>query len=77
MKGQLDNSECKCQIKNMSANGIQIHELPDLKNPLLIAGFDGWGNALKISSGMAAYLIRNFKAQRFAELDPDAFFRYD
>ncbi|MGD9281829.1 MAG: PAC2 family protein, partial [Desulfobacterales bacterium] len=61
----------------MNINGIQIHELPDLKNPLLIAGFDGWGNALKISSGMAAYLIRNFQAQRFAELDPDVFFRYD
>jgi proteasome assembly chaperone (PAC2) family protein len=61
----------------MNANDIKIHELPDLKNPLLIAGFDGWGNALKISSGMAAYLIRTFKAQRFAELDPDVFFRYD
>jgi proteasome assembly chaperone (PAC2) family protein len=61
----------------MSAKGINIHELPDLKNPLLIAGFDGWGNALKISSGMSAYLIRTFKAQRFAELDPDVFFRYD
>ncbi|MEJ2730523.1 MAG: PAC2 family protein [Deltaproteobacteria bacterium] len=61
----------------MHTNGIQIHELPDLKNPLLIAGFDGWGNALKISSGMAAYLIRAFQAQRFAELDPDVFFRYD
>ncbi len=57
--------------------GIQIDKLPDLKNPLLIAGFDGWGNALKISSGMAAYLIRKFGAQRFAEIDPDLFFRYD
>jgi len=43
----------------------------------LIAGFDGWGNALKISSGMAAYLVRKFKAQRFAEINPDLFFRYD
>jgi proteasome assembly chaperone (PAC2) family protein len=58
-------------------SGIQIHELPDLKNPLLIAGFDGWGNALKISSGMATYLIRTFRGHRFAELDPDVFFRYD
>jgi len=57
--------------------GIQIDKLPDLKNPLLIAGFDGWGNALKISSGMAAYLVRKFKAQRFAEINPDLFFRYD
>ena len=61
----------------MSSKGIQIHKLPDLKDPLLIAGFDGWGNALKISSGMATYLIRTFKAQGFAELDPDVFFRYD
>ncbi len=73
----LDNSQCECQIRIMNENGIKIHELPDLKNPLLIAGFDGWGNALQISSGMAAYLIRTFKAQRFAELDPDVFFRYD
>ena len=61
----------------MSTKGIKIHQLPELKNPLLIAGFDGWGNALKISSGMSAYLIRTFKAQRFAELDPDVFYRYD
>jgi proteasome assembly chaperone (PAC2) family protein len=61
----------------MSEPGIQIDKLPDLKNPLLIAGFDGWGNALKISSGMAAYLVRKFKAQRFAEINPDLFFRYD
>ena len=61
----------------MNTKGITIHELPDLKNPLLIAGFDGWGNALKISTGMSAYIISAFKAQRFAELDPDVYFRYD
>ena len=76
-KAYLDNQPGKCQITNMNIKGIQIHELPELKNPLLIAGFDGWGNALKISSGMAAYLIRTFQAQEFAELDPDVFFRYD
>lgn len=73
----LDNSICECQIGIMRAGGIQIQEWPELKNPLLIAGFDGWGNALKISSGMAAYLIRSFKAQRFAVMDPDAYYRYD
>jgi proteasome assembly chaperone (PAC2) family protein len=61
----------------MSEPGIYIDKIPDLKNPLLIAGFDGWGNALKISSGMAAYLIRTFEAQRFAEINPDVFYRYD
>ena len=61
----------------MSERGIQIDHFPDLKNPLLIAGFDGWGNALKISSGMAAYLIRTYNGQPFAEINPDVFFRYD
>ena len=61
----------------MSIEDIQIKELPQLKKPVLIAGFDGWGNALKISSGMAAYLIRKLNAKQFAKLNPDTFFRYD
>ena len=61
----------------MTDHGIHIKELPKLKNPLLIAGFDGWGNALNISSGMASYLIRRKKAQHFADLDRDTFYRYD
>ena len=73
----LDKDSSECQISIMATNGIKIRKLPALKNPLLIVGFDGWGNALKISSGMAAYLTRTFKAQPFAELDPDLFFRYD
>jgi len=61
----------------MTDHGIHIKELPKLKNPLLIAGFDGWGNALNISKGMANYLIRRMKAKHFADLDPDTFYRYD
>jgi proteasome assembly chaperone (PAC2) family protein len=61
----------------MSDHGIHIKELPKLKNPLLIAGFDGWGNALNISKGMVNYLIRRMKAKHFADLDPDTFYRYD
>ncbi len=56
---------------------IHIKELPDLKNPVLIAGFDGWGNALNVSNAMAAYLIRQLNARHFADLDPDSFYRYD
>ncbi|MEJ2100046.1 MAG: PAC2 family protein [Desulfobacterales bacterium] len=61
----------------MIESAIQIDKLPELKNPLLIAGFEGWGNALKISSGMADYLVRKFSAHRFAGINPDLFFRYD
>lgn len=61
----------------MSDPMIQIKELPNLTNPVLIAGFDGWGNALNVSNGMAAYLIQQLNARHFADLDPDAFYRYD
>ena len=61
----------------MSDPGIHIKKLPQLEEPLLIAGFDGWGNALNISNGMASYFIRHFKAHQFADLNPDIFYRYD
>ena len=61
----------------MSDAMIHIKELPDLVDPVLIAGFDGWGNALNVSNGMAAYLVRELNARHFADLDPDAFYRYD
>lgn len=61
----------------MGNQGIDIKKLPKLEKPLLIAGFEGWGNALKISSGMAAYLIRKLNAEQFATLNPDRFYRYD
>ena len=61
----------------MSDRGIHIKEHPQLNKPLLITGFDGWGNALNVSNGMATYLIRIFNAQHFADLDPDTFYRYD
>ena len=61
----------------MNDPGIHIKKLPQLEKPLLIAGFNGWGNALNISNGMVNYLITHFKAQSFADLDPDTFYRYD
>jgi len=61
----------------MRGEGIHIETLPELQKPILIAGFGGWGNALDIATGMAAYLIRKCKAQAFARLNPDCFYRYD
>ena len=65
------------KIKNMNEKGIYIEELPELNKPILIAGFDGWGNALDVSKEMAIYLISKLKAKYFAKINPDSFFRYD
>jgi proteasome assembly chaperone (PAC2) family protein len=56
---------------------LQIQYLPEMEDPLFIAGFEGWGNALDISRGMVDYLIRKLKAQSFAEINPDLFYPFD
>ena len=61
----------------MIEKGFHIKELPELHYPLLVAGFDGWGNAMNISNGMAAYLIRKLKARSFATINSDIFYHYD
>jgi len=58
-------------------NSIRLEENPQLNPGVLIAGFEGWGNALDVSNGMAVYLIRKLKARRFASVNPDAFYRFD
>jgi len=61
----------------MSEKGILVKKRPRLKNPMLVVGFDGWGNAMNISRGMVSYLIRKLKATYFARLDPDMYYHYD
>ncbi|MBN2468903.1 MAG: PAC2 family protein [Deltaproteobacteria bacterium] len=52
---------------------IQIHEHPKLDQPILIAGFDGWPNAGKISTDVLDFLKNNLPTKKFAEIDPDPF----
>jgi len=73
----LDIQRTECQIKDMVEQGIQIEYWPKLENSVLIAGFEGWGNALDISSSMVSYMIRKLEAVCFARLNPDFFYRYD
>lgn len=61
----------------MKTQGIHVTQWPDLKALLLIAGFDGRGNALDVSRGMTVFLIRKLKAQPFARINPDIFYLYD
>ena len=61
----------------MPRQAIQLDDLPPMKDPLLIAGFEGWGNALDISRGMVDYLIEKLNAKSFATITPDLFYRFD
>jgi proteasome assembly chaperone (PAC2) family protein len=61
----------------MLQEAFQIDEMPELNDPLFIAGFDGWGNALDISRGMVDYMVRKLKAKPFAKINADLFYRFD
>ncbi|MGD2125659.1 MAG: PAC2 family protein [Desulfobacteraceae bacterium] len=61
----------------MFEESIEIQYLPEMEDPLFIAGFEGWGNALDISRGMVDYLIRKLGAKSFARINPDLFYRFD
>ena len=61
----------------MDTQGFVITERPELDNPTLIAGFDGWGNALDVAKTMAGYLIRKLSARSIGKINTDLFYRYD
>lgn len=61
----------------MIEDPIHFKQLPVLQNPLFIAGFEGWGNALDVSKGTVDYLIRKLEAKPVAQLNPDFFYHFD
>jgi proteasome assembly chaperone (PAC2) family protein len=61
----------------MISENMDIKYLPKLKEPLFIAGFEGWGNALDIARGMVEYLTEKMQAKAFGTILPDPFYRFD
>jgi proteasome assembly chaperone (PAC2) family protein len=61
----------------MIAADIQLDDVPLLKQPLFIAGFFGWGNALDVATDMVDHLVKKLGAKAFARINPDVFYRFD
>ena len=61
----------------MSSDAIEIAYMPEMDDPVLIVGFEGWGNALDLSRGMVDYLIEKLDAKAFGRILPDPFYRFD
>ena len=51
-----------------------LYKKPELLNPRMIIGLDGWPNAGKVSTNVVKYLIRKLGARKFAEIRPDNFY---
>jgi len=49
---------------------------PHLRNPVLVAGFEGWNDAGEAASFAARFLSERWDATTFAELDPEDFFDF-
>lgn len=50
--------------------------VPELRNPVLIAGFGGWNDAGEIATFAVETLVSSWGATRFAEIDPENFFDF-
>jgi proteasome assembly chaperone (PAC2) family protein len=54
-----------------------IEHIPELSRPVLIVGFEGWANGGNVAVGTIDYLIQKLGVTRFAEIDPNHFYRFD
>jgi proteasome assembly chaperone (PAC2) family protein len=62
----------------MSASGseLRLDLRPELRSPVLIASFRGWNDGGQGASLAGSFLARVWKAERFAEIDPELFFDF-
>src|SRR5258708_12783400 len=57
----------------MAMEYVQISEVPDLENALLIGAFAGWNDAASAASWAVKFLINQWEARPFAEVEPELF----
>ncbi len=49
---------------------------PELRRPVLVAGFEGWNDAASAASEAAGWLTRQFGAAKIASMDPEEHFDF-
>ena len=49
---------------------------PSLRQPTMIAAFEGWNDAADAASGAVAWLRHRLHAARFAWLEPDEYYDF-
>jgi proteasome assembly chaperone (PAC2) family protein len=57
----------------VDATDLRITTRPSLERPILITAFRGWNDGGQGATLAAGYLSRLWKAQRFADIDPEGF----
>ena len=49
---------------------------PSLREPALVAGFGGWGNAGEVATSTVDFMVNSLKAEQLASLESDDFFLF-
>src|SRR5581483_5740650 len=55
---------------------LRAFERPELRKPVLISAFAGWNDAALCATAAVRYLIEQWHAKKFAEIDPEEFFTF-
>ncbi len=55
---------------------LKIDTLPELKAPIAVVAFGGWGDAAGAATTAARTFVRRLGARRFASIDPQPFFEF-
>ena len=55
---------------------LTVYKTPPVKAEYLITALAGWADAAEAATAGVRYLVRHFKAKRFAELDPEEFYDF-
>jgi predicted ATP-grasp superfamily ATP-dependent carboligase len=58
------------------AEELRVERRPELKRPALVCAFRGWNDGGQGASLAGSFLARAWKAERFAEIDPELFFDF-
>jgi len=58
-------------------DALKIHSKPEgLRRPILIMAFGGWNDAAESATTAVRYLGTSFRAEKFAEIDPEEFYHF-
>src|SRR2546428_9669908 len=58
-------------------DALKIHSHPaGLRRPILIMAFGGWNDAAESATTAVRYLGTSFRAEKFAEIDPEEFYHF-
>jgi predicted ATP-grasp superfamily ATP-dependent carboligase len=58
------------------AEELRVERRPSLERPVLVAAFRGWNDGGQGASLAGGYLAKVWKAERFADIDPETFFDF-